>query len=115
MGSGFSRSVLPCRIIARRQPALEQRDGEEIGRDPRRMTTAELIAVGHARLPLSKAVRRFCIECSGGSMDEARKCVAVDCVLWPFRMGTNPWRPPLSDDERERRAKVLEKSRRYGR
>lgn len=102
-------------IIARRQPALEQRDGEEIGRDPRKMTMTELEAAGHARLPLSKAIRRFCIECSGGPPHHPRKCVFVDCVLWPFRMGTNPWRPPLSDDERERRAKVLEKSRRYGR
>ncbi len=100
-------------IIARRQPALEQRDGEEIGRDPRKMTITELEAAGHVRLPLSKAVRRFCIECAGGSMDEARKCVAVDCVLWPFRMGANPWRKELSDEQRRRRTAHLNKHRRH--
>ncbi len=31
------------------------------------------------RLP---AVRLFCIECSGGSLGEARKCPARECPLW---------------------------------
>ena len=62
-------------IIARRQPALEQRDGEEIGRDPRKMTMTELEAAGHARLPLSKAIRR-CLEAIDVflGLTEVRQC-----------------------------------------
>jgi hypothetical protein len=25
---------------------------------------------------------------------------AINCPLWPFRMGTNPWRAPISEERR---------------
>jgi hypothetical protein len=37
-----------------------------------------------------KAVRRKCIDCSGGEMAEVRHCTVLRCELWPFRLGTDP-------------------------
>jgi CRISPR-associated endonuclease/helicase Cas3 len=49
------------------------------------------------------------------SSDEVRKCTAVGCPSWPFRIGANPWRAPLSEAERARRreriAGVVKRSR----
>jgi len=39
-----------------------------------------------------KAIRKNCVECSGGSPKEARLCVHTGCPLWPFRMGKSPYR-----------------------
>lgn len=49
-----------------------------------------------------KAVRRKCLDCSGGSTAEVRLCILVDCPLWPFRFGRRPntvaaKRPELMD------------------
>jgi hypothetical protein len=74
-------------------------DGEAlIGCDPRALPQdlhAEIAAErGKARNPI-KAIRAKCIEWSGGSMAEARKCVFYDCALWPLRMGVNIFRKKL--------------------
>lgn len=37
------------------------------------------------------AVRAFCVLCASGAK-AARACSSVDCALWPFRMGNNPFR-----------------------
>ena len=37
-----------------------------------------------------KAIRALCLDCSGQSTREVRLCRAVDCPLWPFRMGKRP-------------------------
>jgi hypothetical protein len=92
---------------------LEIVSGEEQGRDPRKMKPAELEALGHKEMPLRRAARLFCVECAGASAAEALKCVAVNCQLWPFRMATNPWRKPLPEAERQRRADVFAATRRY--
>jgi len=52
---------------------------------------------------LAAIIRAHCLDCCGGSSDEVRKCTALDCPSWPFRIGTNPWRAPLSEAERTRR------------
>src|SRR5262245_3120754 len=39
-----------------------------------------------------KAIRARCLDCRCGNASEVRKCVAVECPSWPFRMGTNPFR-----------------------
>jgi hypothetical protein len=67
-------------------------DGLPIGRDPRTMTHAELEAMGHHRMSRGEAIRAHCIDCCGGSRDEVRKCTAIKCPSWPFRMGADPWR-----------------------
>jgi len=37
-----------------------------------------------------KAIRRRCVDCSGGSLAEVRACKCDTCPLHPFRMGKNP-------------------------
>jgi hypothetical protein len=78
-------------------------DGQRIGRDPRKMRSEELRALGHAPMAPAAAIRAHCLDCCGGSSDEVRKCTAVRCPSWPFRAGANPWRAPLSEAERTRR------------
>jgi hypothetical protein len=61
--------------------------GELIGRDPRKLTEAEVLEAGiELRVP-TKAIRQFCLQCAGNSEAEARKCTAITCPLWPLRMG----------------------------
>jgi hypothetical protein len=46
------------------------------------------------------AMRANCVVCMGGSTAEIRRCGAVNCPQWPFRLGTNPLRnailPPVA-------------------
>jgi hypothetical protein len=39
------------------------------------------------RITPLRAIRRKCIECSGGNKREARLCGIVECELYPFRLG----------------------------
>ena len=88
-------------------------DGELVGRDPRKMTPADLIALRHVAMSPLKALRLRCIDCCGGSASEVRMCVAVDCPAWPYRMATNPWRSKreLSEKQLAALASAREKSR----
>jgi len=62
-----------------------------------------------------KAIKRYCLDCSGGSKSELRNCKWVTCPLHPFRFGTNPNRK-MSPAKRKIRAGLLranvERSRR---
>ena len=90
---------------------LERQDGFDVGRDPLTMTTEDLEQLGHARVSPLRALRLKCLECCNGSTREVRLCTAVDCPNWPFRMGRNPWRRALTDEERaERQARFVAKS-----
>jgi hypothetical protein len=84
-----------------RHIGLERQDGEDVGRDPRTMTTEDLEQLGHARVPPLRALRLKCLDCCNGSAKEVRLCTAVDCPSWPFRMGKNPWAGPVSEARRE--------------
>ena len=42
-----------------------------------------------------RAIRAYCVSCSGDNVAEVRKCVIPDCPLYDFRMGTNPNRKGL--------------------
>ena len=75
-------------------------DGRPVGRDPRKMGTQDLQALGHISMSPLSALRARCLDCCGGSSDEVRKCIAVRCASWPFRMGANPWRS-VSEGRRE--------------
>jgi hypothetical protein len=86
-------------------------DGHRIGRDPRQMTSDELRAMGHETQPILQMVRAHCVDCCGGAADEVRKCPAVECQKWPYRMGTNPFRQPASPAQREH-ARTLRAKRR---
>lgn len=51
------------------------------------ITLGEFAAKGMSTLA---AIRRRCIDCSGGSAIEAGSCSFKDCDLYPFRFGRNP-------------------------
>ena len=89
---------------------LESRDGFDVGRDPRRMSTEELEQLGHAQVSPLRALRLKCLDCCNDSAQEFRLCTAVDCPSWPFRMGRNPWRTPLDDQERAQRADRMKRN-----
>ena len=80
-----------------RKIGLERRDGYDVGRDSRSMSAEELTQLGHARVSPLWALRLKCLDCCNDSAQEVRLCTSVDCPSWPFRMGRNPWRSPLSD------------------
>lgn len=64
--------------------------GSLIGRDPRQIPLAEIRRLEHPESPI-KAIRSKCLDCVGENAAEVRKCVAVNCALWPFRMAVNPF------------------------
>jgi len=49
-----------------------------------------------------KAIRANCIDCCGGQLKEVRECPAVDCPLYPFRMGTNPKRKGIGGPKKKK-------------
>lgn len=51
-----------------------------------------------------KAIRAFCLECSGGSTYEVKWCPREVCPLYPFRMGKNPYRQRREITEEEKQA-----------
>ena len=69
---------------------IREDGGHKIGRLPSEISGEALRALGGPESP-GRAIRAKCIDCSGGSATEARKCVAIKCALWPFRMGRNPF------------------------
>jgi hypothetical protein len=71
------------------------------GRDPRTMSATELAELGHVPMSPLRAIRAHCLDCCGGSTQEVVKCVALRCPSWPFRMGSNPYREPPSDEQRQ--------------
>ena len=96
-----------------RQIGLERRDGFDVGRDPRAMSADDLQQLGHARLSPLRALRLKCLDCCNDSAQEVRLCTAVDCPSWPFRMGKNPWRAPLSAEVRMQRAATMSHNRAF--
>tara|TARA_Y100001970_G_scaffold244796_1_gene311312 strand:+ start:1588 stop:1746 length:159 start_codon:yes stop_codon:yes gene_type:complete len=37
-----------------------------------------------------KAIRKWCLQCSGDSYTEVRLCPIKNCPLYPYRMGKRP-------------------------
>jgi hypothetical protein len=68
---------------------------------------AEFLAKGGTTL---KAIRRRCLDCSGGSQVAANACAASDCDLHPFRKGKNP-NFKISEERRFRLAESLAATR----
>lgn len=88
-----------CRSDYLEPSPFESDGGNYVGKDPRKMGKATLGALGGPESPI-KAIRAYCIECSGDSVSEARKCVATECPLWRFRMGINPLHKSFKPMER---------------
>jgi hypothetical protein len=83
-------------------------EGELIGKLPGNVPSQILSQKFRSQNPL-KAIREKCLDCCCGNAAEVRKCVAIDCALWPFRMGTNPFRRKreLSSAEKRERTERL--------
>ena len=77
-------------------------EGELIGKHLGEVPPQILSQKFRAQNPL-KAIRGKCLDCCCGS--------GSDCPLWPFRMGTNPFRKKreLSSAEKRERAERLVK------
>ena len=58
-----------------------------------------------------KAIREKCLDCCCGNRAEVKDCLVQGCPLYPFRMGTNPWRPEASEATREIRRRNAAKIR----
>jgi len=73
------------------EPSRFDGDGsEKVGLDPRKISKSALrVLTGPGATPLRK-IREKCLDCSGGSMAEVRRCTAFRCPLWIYRMGSNP-------------------------
>ena len=74
-------------------------------------STDDLVALGHRKMPVLKAIREKCLDCSGGSRAEVKDCLVRSCPLFPFRMGRNPWRREASEATREVRRRNIAKVR----
>lgn len=72
------------------EPAVVEGMATEIGRDTRKMTSAEITSLGHPKQSLVRIIRTKCIDCCAGSEIEVRRCRMIDCALWPYRLATNP-------------------------
>jgi len=44
-----------------------------------------------------RAIRKNCIDCSGGSKQEVRGCKITDCPLYLYRFGRNPNRKGIGN------------------
>lgn len=64
-------------------------EGEMIGRDPRQISGEQWLEIQRDFPVGLDAVRAKCLDCSH-TPGEVRKCVCVNCPLWPFRMGAVP-------------------------
>jgi hypothetical protein len=87
-------------------------EGELIGKDPREVPSETLALYHREKNPL-KALRARCLDCCCGQASEVRKCTAVTCPSWPFRMGANPFREKrvLSEEQKRALAERLARSR----
>ena len=50
-----------------------------------------------------KAIRAFCLGCSGDAPSEVKNCTVYNCPLYPFRFGKNPYRKRREMTEEEKR------------
>jgi hypothetical protein len=85
-----------------RQPSPFPGDeGGLLGKDPREVPLS-ILSLWHREANPLKAIRARCLDCCCGSGPEVRKCTAVACPSWPFRMGVNPFREKrvLSDEQK---------------
>lgn len=87
-------------------------EGRFVGRDPRQMSVADLAALGIEVSPILSVIREKCLDCCGGQQSEVRRCTAIKCALWPYRMNHNPFRSrELTEEQRLAAAERLAKAR----
>ena len=69
--------------------------------DPREMSPEDFARYGVERISRGDAIRAKCRDC-GESPRAILECAVSTCALWPFRMGTDPWREKreMTDEQR---------------
>lgn len=83
----------------------------DIAMDPRDMTPEDMAAKGFTRISRGDAIRAYCVDvCMCGSRNEVLLCASGHCPLWPFRMGTDPFREKREVTD-EQRAEAAERFR----
>ena len=65
-------------------------------------TTEEFLM--EERIPVLKAVRLKCLDCSGFSSNEVKLCPVKKCTLYPYRFGKDPYRRKRKYTEEESEA-----------
>lgn len=48
-----------------------------------------------------RVIRQFCLRCVNGSPREVELCTDLECPLYPWRLGRNPYRKPPTEKQRE--------------
>jgi hypothetical protein len=81
-----------ARISAEASQGLIFENNELVGADPRALSLSAKKALHGPPGPATKAIRAKCLDCCVGNAAEVRRCTAVDCPLWLWRMGKHPWR-----------------------
>jgi hypothetical protein len=86
--------------------------GERVGRHPAEVPSDFLSLCYREKNPV-KAIRAKCLDCCCVNAAEVRKCIAVDCPLWPFRTSLNPFRRrrALSSEQRRETTQRLTRAR----
>lgn len=51
-----------------------------------------------------KAIREKCLDCCCGSVVEVKECQCVQCPIYPYRLGKNPFRQKREMTEEQRKA-----------
>ena len=59
---------------------------------------------GFPQKTLLKSIREKCLDCCGNQYSEVRKCPIIDCPLWQYRMGKNPFHTRTMTDEQRQAA-----------
>ena len=58
------------------------------------------------------AIKVFCLECCGYERIEVKSCSALQCPLFEFRFGKNPYnKRTLTDEQKEKLAERMKKAR----
>ena len=84
------------------RPGVERLpSGDERGLDPRDLSQADLATLGHEPMSPLRALRLRCLHCCMFVQIEVRGCTSIACPAWPFRMGKNPYRTPMSQEQRD--------------
>jgi len=69
-------------------------DGSTEGLNPLSVSHDDLRAAGHEKRKLNEVIRSKCLDCCAGCKSEVSKCTAIDCALWPYRAGRDPFALP---------------------
>ena len=61
------------------------------GFSPRKYSSELLNEAGYSKTTPLDAIKAHCLECCGYSKSEVLKCISLECPLYLYRKGTNPW------------------------